>query len=178
MFQGRTVRNLPIEPPQFNETPTYPLTVEIRKPYDAQVSYNVTPKILADAIRSQFKGITGGSINMRLVSFGLWGVADASSTAPEVNVDVSCLSPSVDDNASASAPIGVWYGLAQKLRDAGTLNRPCKVGYIWSVADSSRVINESSNFEILNWAMAGTATSVLRVKLMWSFAGPAVPQGP
>lgn len=178
MFQGRAVKNLPIEPPQFNETPTYALTVEIRKPYQEATAYNVTPKIVANAIRQQFGSVTGGSINLRFVSFALWGIADASSIAPEVNVDVSSLSPTVDDNVSPSAPIGVYYGLAKKLRDAGTLNRPCVVGYKWSMADNSRVINEDTDFEILNWAMGGTATSVLRVQVLWSFAGPAAPQGP
>lgn len=177
MFHGTQIK-LPIEPPQFNETPTYHLTVEIRKPFESATAYNVTPKILANAIRQQFDGVTGGSINMRLVSFGLWGVADASSIAPEVNADVSCLSPTVDDNVSPTAPVGVYYGLAKKLRDTGTLNRPCKVGYRWSKADNSRVINEGSDFEILNWAMSGTATSILRVQVLWSFAGPAAPQGP
>lgn len=156
----------------------YPLTVELRKPYDAQTAYNVTPGILADAIRQQFGGIEKGQLNMRLISFGLWGVADASSTAPEVNVDVSGLSALVNDNVTPSAPVGVWYGIAAKLRDVGTLNRPCKVGYIWSAADNTKVIPEDAKFEILNWAMAGTATSVLRVKLMWNFGGSAVPQGP
>jgi hypothetical protein len=176
MFTGVKV-NLPIEPPQFNETPTYALTVEIRKAYEAATGYNLTPKIIANLIRQQF-GITGGSINMQLVSFGLWGVADATSIAPEVNCDVSCLSPNVDDNVSPTAPVGVYYGLAKKLRDTGTLNRPCKVGYRWSIADKSRVINENSDFEIVNWAMTGTATSILRVQVMFSFAGPAAPQGP
>lgn len=177
MFTGAVVK-LPIEPPQFNETPSYPLTIEIRKPFEAATGYNLTPKILANQIRQQFGGVTGGSINMKILSFGLWGVADASSIAPEVNADVSCLSPTVDDNVSPTAPIGVYYGLAKKLRDTGTLNRPCKVGYRWSMADKSRVINEDADFEILNWAMSGTATSILRVQVTWSFAGPASPQGP
>jgi len=177
MFVGKAVK-LPIEPPQFNETPTYPLTVEIRKAFESATAYNLTPKILANAIRAQFNGVTGSSINMRIISFGLWGVADATSIAPEANADVSCLSPSVDDNVSATSPIGVYYGLAKKLKDTGTLNRPCKVGYKWSISDSSRVVNEQADFEILNWAMTGTATSILRVQVMWNFAGPAVPQGP
>lgn len=177
LFTGRQVR-LPIEPPQFNETPTYALTVEIRKPYAEATAYNVTPKILANTIRKQFGNITGGSINLRILQFGLWGVADASSTAPEVNADVSGLAPSVDDNVSPTAPVGVNLGLVKRLRDTGTLNRPCKVGFRWSKADSSRIINENADFEILNWAMSGTATSVLRVQVMWSLAGPAAPQGP
>lgn len=178
MFQGIEAKRLPIEPPQFNETPTYPITVEIRKPFESATAYNVTPKILADALRLQLGGFEKGSINMRVISFGLWGVADATSVAPEVNVDVSCLSPNVADNVSPTAPVGVWYGLAKKLRDTGTLNRPCKVGYQWSAADQSRVINEACQFEILNWAMSGTATSILRVKMLWNLAGPATPQGP
>lgn len=169
---------MPVEPPQFNETPTYALTIEIREPYKAQTAYNLTPKILANTIRSQFKGVTGGSINIKLVQFGLWAVADATSIAPEVNADVSCLSPSVDDNVSPTAPVGVFYGLAKRLRDTGTLNRPAKVGYKWSQADRSRVIPEDADFEILNWAVAGTATSILRVQVLWSFAGVAAPQGP
>jgi hypothetical protein len=178
LFTGKIVRSLPIEPPQFNETPMYPLTVEIRKPFEAATSYNLTPSILAARIRSQFKGITGGSINMKLQSLAIWGVADATSVTPEVNADVSNLSPQVDDNVSTSAPIGVFYGIAASLKDAGTLNRPCKVGWRWSMADQSRVINEASDFEILNWAVAGTATSILRVQLMFNFAGSAAPQGP
>eukprot|EP00481_Brizalina_sp_1-RS-2013_P001760 TRINITY_DN447_c0_g2_i2.p1 TRINITY_DN447_c0_g2~~TRINITY_DN447_c0_g2_i2.p1 ORF type:complete len:200 (+),score=26.33 TRINITY_DN447_c0_g2_i2:115-714(+) len=178
MFTGKVVRNLPIEPPQFNETPMYPLTVEIRQPFQPATGYNLTPKILADKIRSQFQGVTGGSINMKLLSMVIWGVADAISVTPEVNADVSNLSPQVDDNVSTTAPIGVFYGLAAKLRDAGTLNRPCKVGWRWSMADQSRVINEAADFEIMNWAVAGTATSIVRVRLMFSFAGAAAPQGP
>lgn len=177
-FTGRRLMNLPIEPPQFNETPMYPITIEIRKAFESGVAYNLTPKIIANQIRTQFGLTGGGSISMKLTSMHLYGIADATSVAPMLNCDVSCLSPQVDDNVSSTAPIGVYYGLVAKLKDVGTLNRPCKAGWEWSRTDQSRVINEASDFEVLNWAYTGTATGILRVKLQFSFSGAAAPQGP
>ena len=115
---------------------------------------------------------------MRLKSIQLYAVQDASSVAAEINADISNLSPSIDDNVSTSAPVGVFYGVAAKLKDVGTLNRPAKLGWVWSTQDQHRVISESSTFELVAWAVAGTATSIARVHIDFGFAGVAAPQGP
>lgn len=177
-FIGNKLTRLPVEPPQFNEAPMYSLTIEIRKPYEASTGYNLTPAIIAQRVRAQFGGITGGSMVMRIKSIQIYAIADATSVAAEVNADISNLSPQLDDNVSPSAPIGVYYGIACKLKDVGTLNRPAKIGWTWSAQDKHRIISESADFEIANWAVAGTATSILRCQIDFGYAGAAAPQGP
>ena len=177
-FVGHKQTRLAIEPPQFNSSPMYPLTIEIREPYQAATAYNLTPAIVANKVRQQFGGITGGSMVLRMKSIQMYAVQDASSVAAEINADISNLSPQLDDNASPTAPIGVFYGIAAKLKDVGTLNRPAKIGWVWSTQDQHRIISESTNFEIATWAVAGTATSIIRVHIDFGYAGTAAPQGP
>lgn len=169
---------LPVEPPQFNEAPMYPLTIEIRKPFETATAYNLTPSIIAERVRAQFGGVSGGSMVMRIKSVQIYAVSDATSIAAEINADISNLAPQLDDNVSPTAPVGVYYGLAAKLKDTGTLNRPAKVGWTWSTQNQHRVIAEKSDFEVVSWAVAGTATSILRLHIDFGYAGVAAPQGP
>jgi len=176
-FTGSVQRNLPIEPPQFNTTPMYPLTIELREPYQSTpTAYNLTPSIIAAQVRGQF-GTTGGNLVFKVKSCQIYGIADASSVAPAVNADFTNLTPQLDDNATPTAPIGVYYGIAAKLKDVGTLNRPAKIGFVWSQQDQNRIISENSTFEIVNWAFAGIATGIFRLHIMFGYAGTAVPQG-
>lgn len=177
-FIGHRLRRMPIDPPQFNEAPMYPLTIEIRKPFEEATGYNLTPAIIAQRVRAQFGGVTGGDMIMRVKSVQIYAIADSSSIAPEINADVSNLAPQLDDNVSSTAPVGVFYGLACRLRDVGTLNRPAKVGWAWSTQDKHRIMSEKSDFELVNWAVAGAATSILRCNIDFGYAGVAAPQGP
>lgn len=175
-FSGRIVTPR-YDPPQVSLTPFYHKVLSFEDPFQSGVAYFLTPANVRARLAAEF-GIPANSLP-RLIfkckSIFIWSVADATSASVSVSLDVSSLVPTVSDDASPTAPRSVFYGIAARLVDTGTLNRPAAVGYHWSQFNRSQLISADQTFSLCEYSAGGNGYLRIQLHIDFSFTGTAPP---
>lgn len=179
MFSGRIVRPS-YDPPVFNKTPWFRVTLQFEDAYQAGYAYQLTPKNIRSRLGNQF-GIPVNAMPeliFSLRSVFVWAIADAQSKSVSLELDVSSLVPSVSDDASPTAPRSVYYGNNVKLIDCGTLNKPAAVGYHYSASDRAMKMSTEQQMTLLQYAAGGNGYLRMHLHVALCFAGVSPPFTP
>jgi hypothetical protein len=167
-LHGHKIRNVALDPPVINERPWYPITLT----FDitgASTTFQMEVSTIIKRLISQLdlSAQTVSKICVKLNSIYGWAYQYGPATdRVDINGAVASLTPTLSDDAQ-SANNQVHYPFEYQFKDFGTISRPAKFGYKWSMMDSEQPLFASSNF-IVGVFASNAQNSTIHLNLEWS----------
>lgn len=165
----------PIDPRPLVVRPWYPAMIDFNQQTAGNAIY-YKPSDLMDKLIDQLGlGIQNKvNLNIRLIAVYMWTIAAGpSSQRPTANLDIGTVLTPAGDPATPG-PAEIFCGKRELMKDIGSLSRPARCGWKYSINDAQQPINYSTNYSILE-AAGNLDNALVRFKIKWSFTGVADP---
>jgi len=174
-LHGHRVRNMALEPPVVNERPWYPITLT----FDitgASTTFQMDIESITKRLINQL-GLSAQDVSklvVKLNSIHGWAYQyGPAADRVDINGGIASLTPTISDDVQFTNSV-VHYPFEYQFKDFGTISRPAKFGYKWSMTDSQQPLFASSNF-IVAVVASNSVNSTLHLNLSWSTLDVAPP---